>query len=113
MSDIALKHPGVKHSIAFPGLSINGFVNAPNTGIVFMALDDLDKRRDPSLSGPAIARALNQEFLAVKDAFVIIFPPPPVNGLGTIGGFKFQVEDRAGLGEHALDEATQALMTKA
>jgi hydrophobe/amphiphile efflux-1 (HAE1) family protein len=113
MSEIALKHPGVKHSIAFPGLSINGFVNAPNTGIVFMALDDFDKRRDPSLSGPAIARALNQEFLAVKDAFVIIFPPPPVNGLGTIGGFKFQVEDRAGLGEHALDEATQALMTKA
>jgi hydrophobe/amphiphile efflux-1 (HAE1) family protein len=113
MSDIALKHPGVRHSIAFPGLSINGFVNASNSGIVFMALDDFDKRRDPSLSGPAIARDLNQQFLAVKDAFVIIFPPPPVQGLGTIGGFKLQVEDRAGLGESALNDATQSLLAKA
>lgn len=113
MSDIAMKHKGVKNSIAFPGLSINGFVNASNSGIVFMGLDDFDKRKDPSLSGPAIARDLNQQFAAVKDAFVIIFPPPPVQGLGTIGGFKLEVEDRAGLGERALDDATKALLAKA
>ena len=42
-----------------------------------------------------------------------MFPPPPVQGLGTIGGFKLQIEDRAGLGYKALDEATKAFMGKA
>jgi len=113
MSDIALKHKGVINSIAFPGLSINGFVNTSNSGIVFVGLDNFDKRRDPSESGPAIARSLNQEFAAVKDAYIIIFPPPPVQGLGTIGGFKAQIEDHAGLGEAALTQATNDLIGKA
>ncbi len=42
-----------------------------------------------------------------------MFPPPPVMGLGTIGGFKLQIEDRADLGYEALDEATKAFMAKA
>ena len=37
-----------------------------------------------------------------------IFPPPPVQGLGTIGGFKLQIEDRGGLGRRALYKAMQA-----
>ncbi len=56
---------------------------------------------------------LNQKFAAIEDAFIAIFPPPPVKGLGTIGGFKLQIEDRAGLGYEALDEATKAFLAKA
>ena len=55
MSDFALKEPGVANSIAFPGLSINGFTNSPNSGIVFVALKDFDQRKDPSQSAAAIA----------------------------------------------------------
>ncbi|HEV2085653.1 MAG TPA: efflux RND transporter permease subunit, partial [Gemmatimonadales bacterium] len=35
MSEIGRKQPGVESAVQFPGLSINGFVNAPNAGIVF------------------------------------------------------------------------------
>ena len=42
-----------------------------------------------------------------------MFPPPPVQGIGTIGGFKLQIEDRAGRGYEALDEATKAFLAKA
>ena len=42
-----------------------------------------------------------------------MFPPPPVAGLGTIGGFKLQIEDRAGLGYAALNDATKAFIAKA
>src|SRR5256886_65092 len=80
MSEIALKHPGVESSVAFPGLSIAGFSVSPNSGIVFVCLKDFEKRRDPSMSGFAIAAALNQQFSEIQDAFVAIFPPPPVNG---------------------------------
>ncbi|MFC0216845.1 multidrug efflux pump [Pseudochelatococcus lubricantis] len=113
MDEIARKHPGVDHAIAFPGLSINGFTNSSNAGIVFVTLKPFDERKDPSLSGGAIAMQLNKEFAGIKEAFIAMFPPPPVQGLGTIGGFKLQIEDRAGLGYAALDEATKAFMAKA
>ncbi|MDE1158374.1 MAG: efflux RND transporter permease subunit [Neorhizobium sp.] len=113
MSDIAMKQPGVKNAIAFPGLSINGFTNGSNAGVVFVVLDDFAKRKDPSLSGGAIAMSLNQKFSAIQDAFIAMFPPPPVNGLGSTGGFKLQLEDRAGFGYQTLDEATKAVLGKA
>ncbi|HEY0947356.1 MAG TPA: efflux RND transporter permease subunit, partial [Opitutaceae bacterium] len=112
MSEIALKHPGTANAIAFPGLSINGFTNSPNSGIVFVALKDFDERKSPELSGQAIAQQLQAEFGQIQDAFIAIFPPPPVQGLGTIGGFKLYVEDRGDLGYDALYQATQDLIAK-
>ncbi len=53
MSDIALKHPGVQNAVAFPGLSINGFTNSPNSGIVFATLKPSEERRSPELSANA------------------------------------------------------------
>ncbi len=113
MSDIALKQPGVKSAIAFPGLSINGFTNSSSAGIVFVTLDDFNKRTTPELSGNAIAGALNQQFASIKDSTVAVFPPPPILGLGTLGGFKLQIEDRGAQGYEALDRATQAFVAKA
>jgi multidrug efflux pump len=113
MSDIALKQPGVDAAVAFPGLSINGFTNSANAGIVFARLTPFSERRSADLSGNAIAAQLNGKFASIKDAYIAIFPPPPVQGLGTIGGFKLQIEDRGGLGYEALDEATKAFMAKA
>lgn len=113
MSDIALKHPGVESAVAFPGLSINGFTNSPNSGIVFVTLKPFAERTAPEQSGGAIAMQLNMKFRAIDGAFVAVFPPPPVQGLGTIGGFKLQIQDRAALGNDALNDALQAFLAKA
>jgi len=113
MSDIGLKTPGVKNSVAFPGLSINGFTNAPNAGIVFFGLDEFEHRKTPQLSGGAIAMQINQKLGAIQDAFIAVFPPPPVQGLGTIGGFKMEIEDRAALGDEALYQAVEAMKMRA
>jgi multidrug efflux pump len=113
MADIALRQPGVTNAVQFPGLSINGFVNAPNAGIVFLSLAPFDQRRSKDQYGLAIAGALNQKFAVIQDAFVAVFPPPPVQGLGTIGGFKLELEDRAGLGEAELFQASQTLLGRA
>jgi multidrug efflux pump len=112
MSDIALKTPGVKDAVGFPGLSIAGFTNAPNAGVVFFGLDEFEKRGTPDLSGGAIAGAINAQLGAIQDAFIAVFPPPPVNGLGTIGGFKLQIEDRGGLGDEALYAAMKAMQMR-
>ncbi len=113
MGEIGLKQPGVENAVQFPGLSINGFVNAPNAGIVFFTLKPFDERHGEEEYGLNIAGALNAKFSAIQDAFVAVFPPPPVNGLGQVGGFKLELEDRAGLGEAALNDATQALLARA
>ncbi|MBX8514106.1 efflux RND transporter permease subunit [Pseudomonas cichorii] len=112
MSDLALQQPGVENAIAFPGLSINGFTNSPNNGVVFVALKDFDQRKDPSQSANAIAGALNGKFASIQDAYMAIFPPPPVQGLGTIGGFRLQVEDRGNLGYDELYKETQNVIAK-
>ena len=113
MGEIALQQPGVRDAIAFPGLSINGFTNSSNAGIVFVGLDDFHLRKSPELGGNAIAMQLNQKFAGIEEAFIAMFPPPPVQGLGTIGGFKLQLQDRTGQGYAALDQATKAFISRA
>ena len=102
LSDIALKVPGVRDSVAFPGLSIDGFTNRSNAGIVFFSLDDFDKRTKKSLSADAIAAQVNMRTGALKDAFIFVLSPPPVSGIGQAGGFKLQLLDRNSMGEQAL-----------
>ena len=110
MSDIALQTPGVQNAIAFPGLSIAGFTNSTNAGIIFVGLKPFDERKAAALHGPALAQTLNGKFAAIDDAFITVFPPPPVQGLGTIGGFKLYLEDRADLGLEALDGEIQRFL---
>lgn len=113
MSDLALAEPGVESTVAFPGISINGFVNLPNAAVMFVMLDPFDERKTPDLAANAIAGRLQGKFATIPDGFLGVFPPPPVPGLGATGGFKMQVEDRGGLGIEALAAETQALMAKA
>lgn len=113
MSEIVTNERGVKSAIAFPGLSINGFAASSSAGVVFVSLEDFDKRTTEELSAGAIAGRLNQKFMGIPGAFILMFPPPPVRGLGTTGGFKLQIEDRLGQGQLALNNATQEVVNKA
>ncbi len=113
MSEITLQQPGVNSAVAFSGLSIAGFSRSPNAGVVFVPLEDFKKRTSPELSAFAIAGELNKKFSGIKDAMIQIFPPPPVRGLGSIGGFKLQVEDRGDVGYDGLNAAIQQVIGKA
>jgi multidrug efflux pump len=113
MGEITKKNPNVEDAVAFPGLSINGFTNSSNSGIVFATLKPFAERQRADQSGGAVAGQLNQQFAGIQDAFIVMFPPPPVAGLGTTGGFKLQLEDRGSVGYEQMDAAVKAFMTKA
>jgi hydrophobe/amphiphile efflux-1 (HAE1) family protein len=113
ITQIGLKQPGVAHAVAFAGMSVNGFTSSSSAGLIFFALDDFQRRNSSSLSAPAIAAALNAKMSSIQDAFVMVVMPPPVIGLGTLGGFKLEVEDRTAAGPQALFKALSEALGKA
>jgi multidrug efflux pump len=113
MGEIGLAEEGVEAAVQFPGLSINGFTNSSSAGIVFLTLDPFDQRSGDEFSAGAIAQKLQMKYAGIEEAFIAIFPPPPVRGLGTTGGFKLQIEDRAGLGYEKLAEVVAQVQQKA
>lgn len=113
ISDIALKEPGVESAVAFPGLSINGFINNPSSGIVFITLNPFEQRSSTNLSGTSITQKLQEKYSKIQEATVVIFPPPSVQGLGTVGGFKLEIEDRNDLGYDALENSVRDVLNQA
>ncbi|HEX2544720.1 MAG TPA: multidrug efflux RND transporter permease subunit [Ramlibacter sp.] len=113
MGEIAMKHPDVEHAAAYPGLSINGFTRSANAGVVFILLKPFAERRRADQNAAAIVAGLNKEYGQIQDATIGLFPPPPVQGLGTTGGFKLQLQDRASLGYEELDAAAKAFLAEA
>jgi multidrug efflux pump len=113
MGEIAKQQPGVLSSVQFAGVSANGFAASSSAALVFFPLKDFDERKGKELSAGAIAQALNQKFSRIQDAYIAVFPPPPVIGLGTLGGFKLNVEDRQNRGAEALYAAVQQAIGEA
>ena len=112
--DIALEVPGIAHGANIVGFSGATFTNAPNSGAIFLVLDPFEKRaHHPEQSARAIQAELNRRMSKVQDAFVIAALPPPVRGIGTAGGFRMMIEDRAGRGSAALQQAAVAMMVRA
>jgi hydrophobe/amphiphile efflux-1 (HAE1) family protein len=112
--EAALQVPGITHAVNFVGFSGATFTNAPNSGAVFVALEPFTERaKDPKKSAPALQLALQQKLSPIQDALVLVVAPPPVRGIGTAGGFRMMVEDRAGRGPEALQAAVFAMMGRA
>jgi multidrug efflux pump len=105
--------PGVLASIDLAGLSVISLSAAPNSGTIFVILDDFQKRTPKGLTGEVIAANLRQRLSGIEEGFVGVFPPPPVNGMGVVGGFKMELQDRGGAGLQALQGAAMQLMTSA
>ncbi|MEA3108446.1 MAG: multidrug efflux pump [Gammaproteobacteria bacterium] len=113
MSQLAKETPGVDHVIGFSGLSVQGFVNLSNAAVLFFPLKPFDERRTKDLSAGAIAGALNRKFAAIQDAVIFAVPPPPVQGLGSTGGFKLYLQDRSAHGYDELARVTAEVLNKA
>jgi hydrophobe/amphiphile efflux-1 (HAE1) family protein len=114
IEEIALKTKGVKHSVAIAGQSILLNANASNFGALYLMLDDFENRASPRLSSRAIAAKLEERFnREVPRAIVNIFGAPPIEGLGTAGGFKIIVQDTGDSGLPALQRAADQVVAAA
>ncbi len=105
-SEIILSRPGVQNSVAFVGFDGATFTNAPNAGVIFVPLTPFEERVPLGLTASRILADLRQQLGHLDDAFVFVLEPPSVPGIGTGGGLKLYVQDRAGRGLPALEQAT-------
>jgi multidrug efflux pump subunit AcrB len=113
IEDIARNTRGVKNTVAVAGQSLLLNANAPNFGAMFVMLDDFPKRADRALSGDAIAAHLQAVLQnKIQDGVINVFGAPPLEGLGTAGGFKMVVEDRRDTGLKALQDMADKVVAK-
>ncbi len=103
IEEIARAMPGVNHTVALAGQSLLLNANSPNFGSMYVMLKDFHERAHEGLSGDVIAARLEERVQSeITDALVNVFGAPPVEGLGTVGGFKIVIEDRGDNGPEAL-----------
>ena len=113
VEEIALKSPGVKHTVAIAGQSILLNANAPNFGAMYVMLDEFHHRTQPELHGEAISEKLQAELQhEIIEGLVNVFGAPPVEGLGTAGGFKLVIEDRGDTGLDALQQNAEKVVSE-
>src|SRR5713101_1487666 len=109
-SDILMSRPGVAHAVAFAGFDGATFTNAPNSGVIFVTLKPFEERVKAGLATATILNDLRAQLQVLREPFVLVIPPPSVPGIGTGGGFKMYVQDRAGRGPGALEQAVGSIV---
>jgi HAE1 family hydrophobic/amphiphilic exporter-1 len=92
-SQLLLSRPGVANAVSFAGFDGANYVNAPNSGVVFVVLKPFNERVKAKLSTQAILDDLRRQMQALREASTLVIQPPSVPGIGTGGGFKMYVED--------------------
>ncbi len=110
LSEIARQDEAVAHTVDVPGYSVVLSTNVSNVGGMFIILKPFEERGGkPELSADAVTARLRQKFSAFTEAQVGVFGAPPVEGLGSTGGFKIQVQDRRSAGLRSLQGGVQNL----
>ncbi|HWJ06025.1 MAG TPA: multidrug efflux RND transporter permease subunit [Steroidobacteraceae bacterium] len=113
ISQALLANPHVDQVMTFSGLDVMTFTLRTNTGITWVNLKDWSERKGEDASAGAIAGYMFGAGMQIKDAFVLAFEPPPIEGLSMTGGFDGFVQSRAGGTMKELEAATQALVAAA
>src|SRR5262245_1762085 len=112
-SEILLSRPGGENAVTFAGFDGATFTNAPNSGVIFVALKPFEERTRAKLTTAGVLNDLRAQMQALREAFVLVIPPPSVPGIGTGGGFKMYIQDRAGRGPRLLERVATNVIGQA
>ena len=107
---ILLETPGIETVVAIGGRSFISGVNGPNVASLFPRMTPWSSRKTPELKAEAILGRLRARLGGIQEAAVVVFPPPPIRGISSGGGFQFEVQSVAGGSLNDLDAATRQIM---
>src|SRR5262249_33518896 len=110
---LARNTPGVAHTVGVSGQSLILNANAPNLGSLYVLLKPFTRRRGHGLSADEIGASIQQQCAEqVRGAVVSVFGAPPIDGLGTTGGFRIIIEDRGNLGLAELQRVSDQIAAR-
>jgi hydrophobe/amphiphile efflux-1 (HAE1) family protein len=110
---IARDTPGVAHTVGITGQSLILNANAPNLGSLYVMFKAFAERPGRDMSADAIAATIRERCRKeVRGALVTAFGAPPIDGLGTTGGFKLIIEDRGNLGPDELQRVSDQIIAR-
>ena len=112
-TDIARATPGISHVVGFPGFSILSGGTLSNSAVMFVVLDPFDKRVREGRDINKVLGDLQGRYMAIEDAVVFAVGAPVIDGLGTLGGFKMQIQDRGDRGAAALEADVGKVIARA
>ena len=110
---IILDTPGLSHAVSFVGLSVETMTIASNAGTIFAVTEPVEERQRKGLNGDVVLADLRARLSQIQEGVIAIFPPPPVRGMGNLGGFSLQIQDRRGRGIEVLQQAVDRLVVAA
>lgn len=113
ITKIALNHPGVKNVVSLTGFSLIESLDRTTIGTNFIILKNWNERKKKNLHADQIIQELSKEFFNIQDAQIMVVNPPAIQGLGTVGGFEFWIENRGDGGNLALESAVNDFIAKA
>ena len=114
IEEIAMKHPGVDHVVSLTGFSLLESLHRTTVGTNFIVLKDWNERKKKGLQAKEIIQDLNKIYLnEIQDSLVLTVNPPAIQGLGTVGGLEFWLENRGDGGNPALEQALKDFIEKA
>jgi hydrophobe/amphiphile efflux-1 (HAE1) family protein len=105
--------PGVETMVAIGGRSFITGVNGPNVASLFPRLRPWSERKTPELQADAILGRLRGRLAGIQEAVVVAFPPPPIRGISSGGGFQFELQSVTGASLDDLDAAAKGLLEAA
>lgn len=112
VSDILKETPGIKGWVTIGGFSVADTANLSNAFTMFAIYKDWEERGD-ALGQPQILQSLKAKFDAIEEARVVAVTPPPIAGLGQLGGLQMMIEDREGRGIKMLQPVMGELLRAA
>ncbi|MDE3055443.1 MAG: multidrug efflux RND transporter permease subunit [Verrucomicrobiota bacterium] len=113
VEELSKKNAGVDQIVSLTGFSLIESLARTGVGTTFIVLKDWDKRKADNLSAAAIQQELNQLFMEkIDDAIVIVANPPAIQGLGTVGGLEFWIENRGDGGNDLFEQVLNEFIAK-
>jgi HAE1 family hydrophobic/amphiphilic exporter-1 len=94
MMNILAQMQGVAHYSAIAGLNVVTGATKSNNGTIFCQLKPWDERKSKSQQLFALMAQMRAKFAAIREANIIVIPPPAIPGLGATGGFTFELQQR-------------------
>ena len=106
VDDILLETEGITNVVSVNGFSLLSGTQASNNGFSVVILENWDDRAHVN----QIMAEIGPQLAGIPEAIVFPFTPPPIQGLGTGGGFEYQLQDRSDAGVGALQDVADSMV---